>query len=200
MIKSNSLKTLENSSSYVILCDGSGSGDTASLYSGNTVKLLEEFLRTGFSKSTSVKLINSSLMFNRENDYFSTIDLSIFNLKSGELEILKKGACPTYIKKSNGEYLVIEKDSLPIGIIDEEECVTDIVKLRENDIIVMVSDGIYSAIEKEGWIIEALKAIKSDDPEIIADTLLKIATSTKNKDKDDMTVIVNRLSSLKNDV
>ena len=195
-----SLKTLENSSSYVILCDGSGSGDTASLYSGNTVKLLEEFLRTGFSKSTSVKLINSSLMFNRENDYFSTIDLSIFNLKSGELEILKKGACPTYIKKSNGEYLVIEKDSLPIGIIDEEECVTDIVKLRENDIIVMVSDGIYSAIEKEGWIIEALKAIKSDDPEIIADTLLKIATSTKNKDKDDMTVIVNRLSSLKNDV
>ena len=186
------IKTLDNSSRYIILCDGSGSGDIASFYSKNTIKLLEEFLKTGFSKSASVKLINSSLMCNKENDYFSTIDLSIMDLKNGELEILKKGACPTYIKKANGEFLVIRNNSFPAGIIDETKEKTQKIKLSENDLIIMLSDGIYDSIDKEDWIIEALKAINSNDPDVISDLILKIAQSTENKDRDDMTVIVSK--------
>ena len=190
-----SIKTLDNSSRYIILCDGSGSGETASFYSKNTIKLLEEFLKTGFSKSASVKLINSSLMCNKENDYFSTIDLSIMDLKNAELEILKKGACPTYIKKANGEFLVIRNNSFPAGIIDEKKEIPQKIKLSENDLIIMISDGIYDSLDKEDWIIEALKAINSNDPDVISDLILKIAQSTENRDRDDMTVIVSKCVS-----
>lgn len=191
-----SIKTLDNSSRYIILCDGSGSGDTASFYSENTIKLLEEFLKTGFSKSTSVKLINSSLICNSENDYFSTIDLSIMDLKNGELEILKKGACPTYIKKANGEFAVIRNNSFPAGIIDDKKDKISRIKLSKDDLIVMISDGVYDCIDKEDWIIEALKAINSNDPDVISDLLIKIAKSTKNKNKDDMTVIVSKCDNI----
>lgn len=189
-----SIKTLDNSSRYIALCDGSGSGDTANFYSGNTIKLLEEFLKTGFSKSASIKLINSSLMCNCENDYFSTIDLSIMDLKSGELEIVKKGACPTYIKRANGEYLVIRNNSFPAGVMQSDKGTVNKLKLKVNDIIVMISDGIYDCLDKEDWIIDALKAINSNDPDCISDLILKIAQSTKNKDKDDMTVIVSKVA------
>jgi stage II sporulation protein E len=188
-----SIKTLDNSNRYIALCDGSGSGKTASEYSANTIKLLEEFLKTGFSKSASIKLINSSLIFNSENDYFSTIDLSIMDLKSGELEIIKKGACPTYIKRANGEFEIIRDNSFPLGVTESETNAVKKLKLKENDIIVMISDGINNALTKEDWVIEALKAINSDDPDCISDIILKIAMSTEAKDKDDMTVITSKV-------
>lgn len=190
-----SIKTLDNSTRYIALCDGSGSGHVASEYSGNTLKLLEEFLKTGFSKSASIKLINSSLICNSENDYFSTIDLSIMDLKNGEVEIIKKGACPTYIKHANGEFEIIRNSSFPLGVIRGEQNQINKVKLKENDIIIMISDGIYNAVEKEDWILEALKAINSDNPDYISDMILKIATSTKNKDNDDMTVIASKVTA-----
>ncbi len=187
-----SIKTLDNSSRYILLCDGSGSGEIAANYSKNTVKLMEEFLKTGFSKSTSVKLINSSLLYNFQQDNSSTIDLGIIDLKNGELEILKKGACPTYIKRKNGEYSIIRNTSFPVGILDDTNK-TEKIKLNEGDILIMISDGIYNAVTSEDWILEALKAIKTDDPDIISDTLLKICLSTKRKDEDDMTVITGRV-------
>ena len=188
-----SIKTLENSNRYIALCDGSGSGKKANEYSKNTLKPLEEFLKTGFSKSASIKLINSSLICNSESDFFSTIDLSIMDLKNGEVEIIKKGACPTYIKHANGEYEVIRNNSFPVGVIRGEKNTVNKIKLKENDIIIMISDGIFNSLEKEDWIIDALKAINSNDPDYISDTILKIALSTKNKDNDDMTVIASKV-------
>ena len=189
---SYSIKTLDNSSRYILLCDGSGSGKIAAEYSQNTVKLMEEFLKTGFSKTTSVKLINSSLLYNFQQDKTSTIDLAILDLKNGELEILKKGACPTYIKKKNGEYKIIRSTGFPIGIYDDTDK-TERLKLSDGDILVMASDGVYNAVTTEDWILEALKAINTDNPDIISDTLLKISLSTKRKNEDDMTVIASRI-------
>ena len=189
---SYSIKTLDNSSRYILLCDGSGSGKIAAEYSQSTVKLMEEFLKTGFSKTTSVKLINSSLLYNFQQNKTSTIDLAILDLKNGELEILKKGACPTYIKKKNGEYKIIRSTGFPVGIYDDTDK-TERLKLSDGDILVMASDGIYNAVTTEDWILEALKAINTDNPDIISDTLLKISLSTKRKDEDDMTVIASRI-------
>lgn len=187
-----SIKTLDNSSRYILLCDGSGSGEIAADYSENTVKLMEEFLKTGFSKSTSVKLINSSFLYNFTSDRTSTVDLGILDLKNGELEILKKGACPTYIKKKTGEIVIIRSTSFPVGIIDDSDK-TAKINLDEGDLLVMLSDGIYNAVDSEDWIAKALRAINSDDPDIIGKTILKICLSTKHKDDDDMTVITGKI-------
>lgn len=191
-----SVNTLDNTGKYIAICDGSGSGKEAYQYSYKTLKLLEEFMKTGFSRTASVKLINSSLICNSDNEFFSTVDLGIVDFKTGELETIKKGACPTYIKHSNGEYEVIRNDSLPLGVVRNENSTVKKTRLYKDDIVVMATDGICDSLRKEDWIIDALKAIKSDDIECIADTILKIALCTDNKNKDDMTIIVSKLKLL----
>lgn len=190
-----SISTLENGNKYVALCDGSGTGEKAKSYSHKTLKLLEEFLKTGFSKASSVKLINSSFLNSGENDCFSTIDLGIADLKNGEFEIVKKGAAPTYIMRADGEFDVIKTNTLPIGVFGGEKGKIKKIVLNENDIIVMASDGISDALNKEDWIIDALAAINSDNPEHIAETIMKIAAAS-DTDSDDKTVIVTKLKKI----
>lgn len=186
------INLLDNGSKYLAICDGSGSGNEAKLYSERTIKLLDKFLKTGFSKASSVKLINSSFINSDIKESSSTVDLSIIDLKNGQLDIIKKGASPTYILRADGECEVISSNTLPLGVFGGEKGKIKKSYLAENDIIVMASDGVCDAIDKEDWIIDALYAMKSKNPEDIATTLLKIAVSAKGAD-DDKTVIVSKL-------
>ena len=154
---------------------------------------MEGFLKTGFSKTSSLKLINSSFINNNEQDYFSTIDLGVVDLKNGNLEIVKKGAAPTYIIHSDGEYEVIKINTLPIGIFNGEKGKIRKTVLKKDDILVMASDGITDALSKEDWIIDALSAINSKNTEYIAETIMKIAEAAKGGSDDDKTVIVAKL-------
>ena len=78
--------------------------------------MLENLLLSGFDKKTSMELINSSLI-NQNSEVFATLDIAIVDLYAGSIEIIKRGACPTYIK--NGSKIqVIKANSLPAGIIN----------------------------------------------------------------------------------
>ena len=44
-------------------------------------------------------MINTTLATGREEIHYSTVDLSVFDLYSGECEIVKAGASSTFIKK-----------------------------------------------------------------------------------------------------
>ena len=185
------VNTLENGDKYIALCDGSGSGEKAGSYSKRTMALLEEFLKTGFSKASSVKIINSSFLTTESEDIFSTIDLGIVDLKNGDFEIVKKGAAPTYIMRANGDFDVIKNNTLPLGVFGGEKGKIKKTVLMPDDIIVMASDGISDAINKEDWIVDALSAINSTDTEHIAETIMKIAVTSESDD--DKTVIVGKL-------
>lgn len=187
------IKTLENGSRYIALCDGSGSGEQASKYSGSTIKLLEEFLKTGFSKDSSVKLISSSFLNSGEQDFSSTIDLGIIDMKNGDFEIIKKGAAPTYIMRADGEFEIIKSNTLPMGIFNGEKGKLKKTFLCENDIIVMASDGVTDSVPGEDWIIDALCAINSREPEYIAEMILKISQTADKAGGDDKTVIVSKM-------
>jgi serine phosphatase len=185
-------KNLDNGNFFLALCDGSGSGDKANAYSSATVKLLEQFLKTGFSKDATLKLINTSMLIKTETDYFSTIDFGLIDLKNGTAEFMKKGAAPTYIRRRDGSCEVISVDNLPAGIINSGNEQAKQLKLREGDMIIMVSDGICDAVNKEHWVIDALNAVNLSTPEDISEIILKIAQSSKNA-KDDMTIMVSEV-------
>ena len=91
----------------------------------------EEFLKTGFSKSTSVKLINSSLLYNFQQDNSSTIDLGILDLKNGELEK------ETMVKNSKKT------------VADQIELMTEKLSVNEYDYTLINFDGNVSTLN---WI------------------------------------------------
>lgn len=178
----------------VALSDGMGSGQRASNQSKATMNLLEQFMESGFDKDTTIKLINSILVLKSSEDSFATIDLSVIDLYEADVEFVKIGAVPTYIKRDK-RVEVVKSASLPAGILSNIE--TELVhkKLNSGDFIIMMSDGILDAMKKndleEDTLITFIDSIESSNPQQIADLILNKAYSNSDcKPCDDMMVIV----------
>jgi len=184
---------LKNGRCLLALSDGMGSGSKARKESSVAIELLEELLESGFDKSIAVKLINSALILRNGDESFSTLDICTADLYSGETEFIKIGASSTFLLR-NGEIDVIRSWTLPAGIIESPDIDISKRKLRDGDIIVMVTDGILDSdmyeSDKERWIMRALAKLGEKTPSDIADYILREAKRNYGIEaKDDMTVL-----------
>ena len=190
-----SIQTKLDDGKYLLaLSDGMGSGPEARKSSKIAIKMLERLLTSGFEKDTSIKLINSTLSANTEEDMYATLDIQILDLYSGNIEFIKNGACPTYIKRDN-EVQILKSESLPTGILEDIDLEVYDKDLEDGDIIVMCSDGI---LDKELWVKYLLEDIQTDDVQKIADIIVNEARDNDyGSEKDDMTVIVAKVKKRK---
>ena len=108
-----SIHTKLNDGKYLVaLSDGMGSGPEARKSSKIAIKMLEKMLSSGFKKDVSIKMINSTLSANNEEDMYATLDILILDLYQGNIEFIKNGACPTYIKR-NKDVELVKSSTLP---------------------------------------------------------------------------------------
>lgn len=121
------------------LSDGMGSGPRAKKSSSTVIKMLKRLLTTGFDKDVSISLINSSVNLNSNEETYATIDICVFDLVTGNIEFIKNGACPTFIK-SNNKVEIVKAISLPAGIVDNIDLVVYDKDLRGGEIVIMCSD------------------------------------------------------------
>ena len=184
---------LKDGKYLLVISDGMGSGAEAQKSSKIVTQMLKRLLNSGFEKDTSIELINSNLL-NVSDDVFATLDIAIIDLYKGNIEFIKNGACPTYIK-NNKKIQIIKSHTLPTGIVNKIN--TDVFDkdIESNDIIVMISDGIMdSNIEyknKELWIKYFLEDMETTNPQKVADIILKESIDNNyGKVKDDMSIIV----------
>lgn len=175
------------------ISDGMGSGEDARKNSKLAINMLERLLSSGFEKENSIKLINSAILTANKEESYATLDISILDLFAGNMQLIKSGACPTYVKRRKSVSL-IKSTSLPTGIMKDINVDTYDKDLEDGDIIIMCSDGILdSSIEyanRDLWLKYLLEDIQTDIPERIADIILKEATDNcVGKPRDDMSVI-----------
>lgn len=184
---------LKDGKYLIAISDGMGSGPEARKSSQIVTSMLKRLLNSGFERNTSISLINSSLL-NVSDEIFATLDIAIIDLYKGTIEFIKNGACPTYIKNSKRTQ-VIKSRTLPTGVVKEVSADVFDKDIEENDLIVMVSDGILdSNIEyknKELWIKYLIEDINILNPQKVADIILNESIDNNfGKVKDDMSVIV----------
>ena len=184
---------LKDGKYLVALSDGMGSGSEARQSSNKALKMLENLLLSGFDKKTSFELINSSLI-NQNEEIFATLDIAIIDLYKGNIEFIKSGACPTYIKNSK-RVQVIKANSLPAGIINNSSLQSFDKDINTGDIMLMCTDGILdSNVEyknKELWIKYLMEDIETTNTRKIADLILNEAIDNSyGIAKDDMSVVV----------
>ena len=175
-----------------------GSGPEAMKSSKIAIKMLERLLSAGFNKNVSLKLINSTLAVNAKDDMYATLDMQILDLYAGNMEFIKNGACPTYIKRKKDVQL-LKSVTLPTGIVDKLDLVVYDYDLQDGDILVMCSDGIIESdseyLNKELWVKYLLEDIQIEDAQKIADIILNEAIDNNyGMKKDDMTVIVTKIT------
>ncbi len=179
---------------YIIaLSDGLGSGRKANESSMQALAILKNLLEFGFDNDSSIELITTSLISKNE-EVFATLDIAIIDLYKGTIEFIKSGACPTYIKK-NKKVQIIKSNSLPAGMINQDNIEVFDTDIQNEQMILMCTDGIIdSNIEyknKELWIKYLLEDIETKNTKKIADIILNEAIDNNfGKIKDDMSVIV----------
>lgn len=184
---------LDDGKYLLCISDGMGSGEKANKKSKKVINTLEKLLNTGFEKSSAVDMVNSVLLVDNEEIY-ATLDVSMIDLLDGSAEFIKVSSCPTYIKKGN-KVDMIQSVGLPVGVVENIDIDLYGKKLESGDLIVMVSDGIVESNDlyepRELWITELLKALKTENPQRLADIILQEAIdSNMGVAKDDMTVLV----------
>ena len=190
---------LEDGKYLLAISDGKGSGKEARKASKTAIAMLDRLLTSGFDKNSSLRMINSTLNAIGQEDMYATLDIAILDLYAGNLEFIKNGACPTYVKnRRNVE--VLKSVSLPTGILNDIDLVVYDKDLQDGDILVMCSDGILESSEeytnKELWLKFLLEEIETEDVQKIADIILQEAIDNNyGKPKDDMTVIVARVNN-----
>ena len=184
---------LKDGKYLVAISDGMGTGKKANESSSQALKMLENLLLSGFDKETSLELISTSLINNNE-EMFATLDIAIVDLYQGNIEFIKSGACPTYIKNKK-KVQIIKSTSLPTGMMNEKNIETFDSDIQNGEIVLMCSDGVLDAnIEyknKELWIKYMLEDIETTNTKKIADIIINEAVDNNfGKAKDDMSIIV----------
>ena len=184
---------LKDGKYLIAISDGMGSGKEAQKSSTQSLRMLENLLLSGFDKDISLELINTALI-NQNSEIFATLDIAIIDLYEGNIEFIKSGACPTYIK-NNKKVQIIKSNSLPTGIVEEYNIQIFDKDIISGDIMLMCSDGILDAnIEyknKELWIKYLLEDIETNNTKKIADLILNEAIDNNfGVAKDDMSIVV----------
>lgn len=177
----------------MMLSDGMGSGKEANEESEEVIELLEQMMETGIGEKTAIHLINSLYALWSDSRSFSTIDMGIVDLYTGSSNFIKQGAAATFIKRKD-KIERIEAASFPAGMFQQIEVDSCNVQVEDGEFIIMVTDGILDSFheeEKEACIEFILSEIKSNNPQEIADSILRKVLEAAGKPReDDMTVLV----------
>lgn len=175
------------------LCDGMGSGPKAALESSTAITLLEKFLYAGFDKDVALKAINSLMLLKSNEETYTTIDMTVINQYTGEVEFVKVGAVSTFIKHED-EVQIIKTGTLPAGILSSIDVELVKKKLGDGDFVVMVTDGVldcgHDPTDKEKWLAEIIRDIDTRNPQRLSEEILqRCLEANGGVAPDDMTVL-----------
>lgn len=173
------------------LSDGMGHGEKANKISTSALSLIESFYKAGFSNETIISSVNKILLPSGE-DNFVTLDACVVDLSLGVADFIKVGASISVIKSQNQTEMIVT-DSLPLGItnISCPKVVSRV--LKQQDIIVIASDGIVDSFDRVEEYVNFVNNENCTNLQLLAETILEEALS-RTVHKDDMTVIAIKLN------
>ena len=166
------------------LSDGMGRGRDARNESEAAIRLLFRLYNAGMQKELVYENVNRMLLAQNQSEIYATLDAVSIDLNTGEAELLKYGAPPSFLLRE-GQIRAISGEALPCGILAEAEPCVIRLQLRRNDRIILCSDGVQDVLP-EG--VEGAIRIMRDAGQKTGEALLKLAETRGGSD--DMTVMV----------
>lgn len=177
----------------ILLSDGMGSGEEAYWVSKGILEMAEVLLEAGVSAQLCVDIINALVTSNNDTIKFGTLDMSIIDIYTGNMEMVKAGAASTYIIHRNS-LVTCAPTSLPLGVLNQINTNHFKGDLTDETFIVMLTDGVTEVIEeadKGAYIQKIINESKSRNPKELAQTILdKVLEKEGGHAIDDMLVLV----------
>ena len=174
----------DGSTLCLLLSDGMGSGREARRESQLTLRLTEQFLRSGIEAGAALRTINAALNIRSdEQGSFTTIDLLTVDLTDYQAALYKYGAAPTYIKHQ-GTVRRVTGSALPAGLQDAASPTPETqFPLEENTFVLMVSDGVADSSDDK-WLQDLLAGWQGDDPNVLVSLVLRECRQRRHGDDD----------------
>ncbi|MFW6390082.1 MAG: SpoIIE family protein phosphatase, partial [Halanaerobiales bacterium] len=186
-------KPLKDGKDLIVLSDGMGVGRKAECESMAAINLLETIIDAGFDEKLAINTINSALYLRNKEESFTTLDIAIFDTFTGQISFSKIGAVSSYIKR-DWDLIEIDSASLPAGILNKIEVSTKTKLLKENDFVIMFTDGVidsYSAgKDQEECVRRLLQNSSFETAEEMVNYIMEVVLSEDKEIKDDMTIAV----------
>ncbi len=182
-----------------ILSDGMGCGKAAAIDSIFASTAAERLIKCGIMKDTAAEILNNVMQLRPDDESFATLDIAAIDLYTGDGELLKSGAAPSFIK-SGGKVYTLSCSAPPVGILISPSFDEYKFTLSDSDICILVSDGVLSGFDSPRLIEALLSGFgRGDISELAREILLLGSAGTPDmKNSDDMSVLVMKLE--KNDV
>ena len=184
---------MDDGNYHICLSDGMGSGSRANQESEMVVDLMQKFIEAGFRKETAIKLMNSAMVLQGENNIFSTLDYAMIDLYTGKLELIKIGGAATFIKRGQNVEC-IDEGNLPAGADVRMEVESTKKQLQSGDFLVMVTDGVIEYLHVRNpkeTLMDIIAMAKTDNAGVLAEKIMEqVMLRTGGSAMDDMTVLV----------
>ena len=184
---------MDDGNYHICLSDGMGSGNRAKQESEMVVDLLQKFIEAGFRKEIAIKLMNSAMVLQGENNIYSTLDYAMIDMYTGKMELIKIGGAATYIKHGE-EVTCIDEGTLPAGADVRMEVESIKKQLGSGDFLVMVTDGVIEYLHVRNpkeTLADIISMIKTDNAGVLAESIMEqVLLRTGGYAMDDMTILV----------
>lgn len=198
MVSGDNYAFLQKDTGKVVmsLADGMGSGVGACKESEKVIELLEQFLDAGFPQETAVRMINSCMLLQNQQQMFSTIDLCMIDLYNAKCDMIKSGAAATFICQGD-EIEVIQSNAFPAGVMQQSDYESMHRQLTSGSTIIMMTDGVLEALpqeHREERMVELIKKTETPNAREYAQRLMeRIYLMQKLQARDDMTILIGNI-------
>ena len=180
----------------VLLSDGMGHDMNAYRESRKVIRLMRECLDRKMDPETAMHTLHYMMSLNGLDDMYATLDLALIDLQDGRLWSWKAGSMSTYIKRGE-DFLRLESKSVPVGFLPSFSVEARNEELKSGDIVVMLTDGIFSGkytIEKqEDALYGILEKYQHLGCEALADRIIAEMERRFGVVADDRTVLIMKL-------
>ena len=118
------------------------------------------------------------------------------DLKTANASFIKLGSAPTYVVEDS-EVITINNMNIPIGLIEKTEYVPVAKKLKNNDLVIQISDGVVDDTQNinDNYFTNYLKTVDVTKSErVISEDISRFLNRTfEGNFKDDITVLVTKV-------
>lgn len=181
------VKHLNNSKIMAAISDGMGKGINANIQSIQTLKMLDEITNMNIMSDTALQILNTLFHIQDYQEIYSTLDFVEINRQKGEGLFYKAGGTTTYVFHNNGDIERIENENLPFGV--EEMIDIKKIKLYDNDLIIMASDGVFENVYNKKDLENYITSIKDLEPQKLIYEVLNYTRYSDVISKDDMSIV-----------
>ncbi len=184
----------------IVLADISGKGIAAALLMAN----LQANLRSQYAVALEdpgrlLCSVNRLFYENTPDDRYATLFYADYDEGSQTLRYANCGHNPPIVVRADGTVQRLRATATVLGLFEKWKCATLETSLHRDDLLVIYSDGVTEAMNKdgeefgEGRFLESLRGFRSSTPEVLMNGVVsEVKRFTEGKQTDDLTLVIVR--------